>query len=539
LKKLAAEEAAVRSNIEADITRAVEMATTTKMLADFELEMVAFADVEKGHRARAIEQAESTRRSMDSVIGFLQANVETLKGTIAEDGVRYASEKTQLLANADCLLDLERQRGAEALASADSSAQAAIAALREELTSSTTLLVELESALKDALAAKAALEDEISDLLEKQQYSRVVRLGNVPEVSTVPLPRLRTQMRRTQATGTPNASVSSSVPQQPKSVPGAASGFSSPRVLSDASSATLSPGSPDVQAFWPMDTMNMSALTESDSKDRFRDTGLNSTGGRGLVGSRSAAALASPSPASSVVMERSGRMTTAAYWAVEVSELKADLSQTKTDLVQANWTLSTTNQTVIRLTAELKNSTISIDVAARRNNRLSQDLEVMDLELQEAKTLAAPYLRIRSAPNDPKVIRGATALQAVVRGCLSRVRTRELFLQKIAAETGTLVAKRDTVQGDSGWYTGPDRSVYYFVLENGNWTMTCGPMTQQEYEEIARKTYRNNRGNGFENMLTKCDFPVKGCPENTLVFMENKSKILFLATPLASANVGK
>jgi hypothetical protein len=36
-------------------------------------------------------------------------------------------------------------------------------------------------------------------------------------------------------------------------------------------------------------------------------------------------------------------------------------------------------------------------------------------------------------------------------------------VQKVAKDLGTLIAAMGTVQGESGWYAGPDGSLYYFI----------------------------------------------------------------------------
>jgi hypothetical protein len=35
----------------------------------------------------------------------------------------------------------------------------------------------------------------------------------------------------------------------------------------------------------------------------------------------------------------------------------------------------------------------------------------------------------------------------------------------VAQELGTLIAAEGTLQGESGWYAGPDGSLYYFIHE--------------------------------------------------------------------------
>jgi hypothetical protein len=135
---------------------------------------------------------------------------------------------------------------------------------------------------------------------------------------------------------------------------------------------------------------------------------------------------------------------------------------------------------------------------------------------------------------DPAVYHGMRKFQAMVRGMLARERMRELFVSRLAVQSGTLIAKRDTKQGESGWYTGPDGSVYYLTLENENWTLTAGPITGEQYTEMIKTTKLKNTA-ATSAMLTPLALPAAEggpIPKDAMMFIENKSKKLYYAKPV-------
>jgi uncharacterized protein YoxC len=57
-------------------------------------------------------------------------------------------------------------------------------------------------------------------------------------------------------------------------------------------------------------------------------------------------------------------------------------------------------------------------------------------------------------------------LTCVIRGFLGRQRVKRIKQMRLADQTGILVAMKDTNQGESGWYMGPNGSIFYFVLKD-------------------------------------------------------------------------
>jgi hypothetical protein len=83
---------------------------------------------------------------------------------------------------------------------------------------------------------------------------------------------------------------------------------------------------------------------------------------------------------------------------------------------------------------------------------------------QLEKTLAATkaLLEKRSAEEDKAFVK----LTSAARGYLGRQRVKRIQNFKKADETGVLVALKNTKQGETGWYAGPNGGIFYFVLKD-------------------------------------------------------------------------
>lgn len=108
---------------------------------------------------------------------------------------------------------------------------------------------------------------------------------------------------------------------------------------------------------------------------------------------------------------------------------------------------------------------------------------------------------------------------------------------------------RNTVQGESGWYSSPE-GIYYFVLEDDNWILAAGPIKQSEYERTRNALKVVNRQSSIninmsmrrinsrmsfnqldQQYLVYC--PFKLAVEHELVkgdiYMSNQTEKLFVA----------
>jgi hypothetical protein len=87
-------------------------------------------------------------------------------------------------------------------------------------------------------------------------------------------------------------------------------------------------------------------------------------------------------------------------------------------------------------------------------------------------------------PLSPRTSTRIEKLQAMVRGFLARATTKKIKIHHAAKASGVLIAMKKTIQGETGWYVGPDGSVYYFVLDEGEWILTCGPIAREMFDEV-------------------------------------------------------
>lgn len=146
--------------------------------------------------------------------------------------------------------------------------------------------------------------------------------------------------------------------------------------------------------------------------------------------------------------------------------------------------LSESSATVEKLGAELQQKQAEFDSAVQqrdesiaRLNKLVSDLKGSKDELQA---------QLDSLKADPEVKAKIEKLQAVARGFTARSRVKRVKMHRDAQQSGVLVATNHTKQGDSGWYCAPDGSLYYFVLDENEWILTCGPITRENFEEAIQ-----------------------------------------------------
>ncbi len=66
-------------------------------------------------------------------------------------------------------------------------------------------------------------------------------------------------------------------------------------------------------------------------------------------------------------------------------------------------------------------------------------------------------------------------LSSIIRGFLSRQRVKRIRQYRQAEETGVLLAMKNTIQGETGWYIGPNGSIFYFVLKDVSYSSNCYP----------------------------------------------------------------
>jgi hypothetical protein len=131
---------------------------------------------------------------------------------------------------------------------------------------------------------------------------------------------------------------------------------------------------------------------------------------------------------------------------------------------------------------------------------------------------------------DADMANAMNKITSVARGFLARQRVQQLKLYRLAEETGVLVAMGNTVQGESGWYAGPNGQIFYFVLHNGQWIYAAGPIDGDTFRRLLQDTTSlhrklttaaaspkstsvgetNAQAGPILPLLKKCSFPLSG-----------------------------
>jgi len=200
----------------------------------------------------------------------------------------------------------------------------------------------------------------------------------------------------------------------------------------------------------------------------------------------------------SLLSEVSQISTNSSTHAKELEELKSlaekqkslihELRLTQEALYTAEAALAKNKEESTRVLENLTKASIVKEQALReemlRNKIVERQLREAKLEIEELTRSPRAAGTIVTPRTEGKVAK----IQAVVRGFLDRVRVAHHFhrtrVHHAALAAGVLFAMKNTVQGETGWYCAPDGSVYYFVLEEGEYLMACGPLSMDEYEAL-------------------------------------------------------
>jgi chromosome segregation ATPase len=105
------------------------------------------------------------------------------------------------------------------------------------------------------------------------------------------------------------------------------------------------------------------------------------------------------------------------------------------------------------------------------------------------RQLPSPSLQGVGKPMDAADMIKIVHVQRIVRSYIARRQVMRKLKLKMARETGVLVALRDTVQGESGWY-GTDKGIFYFSLVKGQWVHMLGPIHEDDFDHAFRALRR-------------------------------------------------
>lgn len=137
----------------------------------------------------------------------------------------------------------------------------------------------------------------------------------------------------------------------------------------------------------------------------------------------------------------------------QVTQLKEQLSECEIDLVAAKESLTDLSSKVDTAESQLADKEAELV-------SVKSLLETKDRELLTIANNGLALLELNQQQEKSVIL-----LQALARGYNARASTKRLKIHQAAKVSGVLVALKHTVQGESGWYCGPDGSLYYFVLD--------------------------------------------------------------------------
>ena len=124
--------------------------------------------------------------------------------------------------------------------------------------------------------------------------------------------------------------------------------------------------------------------------------------------------------------------------------------------------------------------------------------------------------------------------QAAIRGYIGRARVLRTRNVLSAKQSGVLIAMKHTIQGESGWYLAPNGSVFYFVLDNGDWINSAGPIDLESFEAMILDSKRKNRISR-PGVLVKCPFNLSIEHEDIrgdIYMANNQGAKVFVAVPV-------
>ena len=80
------------------------------------------------------------------------------------------------------------------------------------------------------------------------------------------------------------------------------------------------------------------------------------------------------------------------------------------------------------------------------------------------------------------------AIQATIRGMLTRQELWKAAKSRAALDSGVLVAVTGTSQGQTGWYMGQSREYFYFCLEENDFVLLTGPVKERDFQKLVDRT---------------------------------------------------
>jgi hypothetical protein len=261
---------------------------------------------------------------------------------------------------------------------------------------------------------------------------------------------------------------------------------------------------------------------------------------------------------------------------LQIELLQSELQQTEQHLNEIHLELNEERQSRAEQEAQLladvsmgrrrvKELEIKLHTAEQESERARQELLLNQLEQPNSESSPLSTLRKQQLAGGMRgvggskhqsttnrggghdaVYRGVRRMQAIVRGVLRRAAMRKNNLARRAEVSGVMVAAMRTLQGETGWYHGPNNSMYYMVKHPDlAWMTVAGPISALDYEEtcfppallsrIAKKRKTSIGGTGGRaGFLVRCGFELSVEHDDVVgeLYVDRKSRNLFVAVPV-------
>jgi chromosome segregation ATPase len=183
----------------------------------------------------------------------------------------------------------------------------------------------------------------------------------------------------------------------------------------------------------------------------------------------------------------------------EVVKLKAELGHMVSREAEQKEELRKLHQYNSRLKQEahrlMKNSEEG-SVSMKKSEKKSKDYnDAYNTEDSDRSFIRSPSSKHR--PMNSKLIESnrkktredhVVAIQATIRGMLTRQELWKAAKSRAALDSGVLVAVTGTSQGQTGWYMGQSREYFYFCLEENDFVLLTGPVKERDFQKLVDRS---------------------------------------------------
>ena len=222
---------------------------------------------------------------------------------------------------------------------------------------------------------------------------------------------------------------------------------------------------------------------------------------------------------------------------LHINELYGIISQLKINIGVGIGDIHAKHREEVRAFVEvIKGHVATIQKLEYDKMKLNSELDLAETKIAQTRAKSGPLERvallIRKLSKFELV--QIVKFQAAIRGYICRARVLRTRNVLSAKQSGVLIAMKHTIQGESGWYLAPNGSVFYFVLDNGDWINSAGPIDMGSFEAMILDSKRKNRISR-PGVLVKCPFNLSIDHEDIrgdIYMANNQSAKIFVAVPV-------